>query len=385
VSATRPLRVHLPCTGLGRERRGFEAFTRECAAALRSRTDLTLRVLGGGGTLQADERRVRSLARSSRAARLIAALAWRSPYYVEQASFFASYLRFLVADSPDVVYFGDVNLGNACWHWRRLSGARYRLLYYNGGATTLPFTRCDLVQQVSPEHLDAALARGEPPDRQVLLPHGLAIPREFRIPNAGERRRIRESLGVPVEGQLLLGVGALGSSEKRWDVVVRAVAALPPPRPHLLLLGAPTAETSAVLAIGHEALGPTGFTMRSVERPVALDAYRAADAFVLASLREGLGIAHIEALAAGLPCVAHDAPTTRYIFGTLGFLGNVMGVHVLTALLARALAAAGDEGAAWERHARAWERFSWERLAPRYAELLRACAERRAPRLEQSG
>jgi len=122
----RPVRVFLPCTGLGRQRRGFETFTLQCADALRADPRIAL----------------------------------------------SSFLPALVLGRPDVVYFADLNLGNLCWHWRRLSGQRFKLLYYNGGLTTRPFTRADMVRQLTPAGLDEAVARGEAREHRTVLPHG---------------------------------------------------------------------------------------------------------------------------------------------------------------------------------------------------------------------
>ncbi len=378
VNGIQPIRVFFPCTGLGHERRGFEAFARDCAVAMRSQPGVELTVFGGGGALQMQERAVWNLSRSSRAARIVATLAGRDSYFIEQGTFFAGFLPTLMREAPDVVYFGDLNLGNACWHWRRISGQRFRMLYYNGGPTTRPFTRCDAVQQVSPEHLASAMARGESPDRQLLLPHGLSIERDWQSAADAERRRIRASLGAPVDGPLVLSVGALNASHKRMDYVIREVAALPAPRPHLLLLGEDGAETAEICALATALLGPGGCTMRTVEHAAVLDAYRAADVFVLASLVEGFGLAYVEALAAGVPCVAHESPTTEYIFGTLARRTDLSISGALTPLLADALSAPRDGVVARAQHDKAYSRFSWATLAPQYASMFRAVANRRA-------
>ena len=285
----------------------------------------------------------------------------------------------LAAGRPDVVYFADLNLGNACWHWRRLSGQRFRLLFYNGGATTRPFTRCDLVQQVSPEHLADAIARGESPDRQVLLPHGVDVPAGFAPPSADERARLRLALGVPAQGPLLLSVGVLDASIKRMDYLIRETAALGAARPFLLMAGASAEGTPAVLALAHERLGGDGFAARAFRADQMPAVYRAADAFALASLREGFGLAIVEALGAGLPCVVHDTPTTRYLAGPHASRADLRQPGAMAPLLAAALGGARDAVAMAARHAWARERFSWDALRDRYAELLRACAGGRRP------
>lgn len=370
-----PVRVFMPCTGLGRERRGFETFTRECAAAMAPYPELDVTVFGGGDDLAPGERAVWNLPRAGGAARVAGALTRRDPYFVEQATFFAGFVGALSAGRPDLVYFADVNLGNACWHWRRLARAKFRLLFYNGGVATRPFTRCDVVQQVSPEHMASAIARGEAADRQFLLPHGVTIAREFRFVTGDERARLRTALGIPRAGPVVLSVGLLDDTVKRMPYVIDEVAAMPS-EPHLLLVGAESPETPAVRRRAAERLGAR-CTMLTLPREQMRDAYRASDAFVLASLVEGFGIAQVEAMAEGLPCVAHGTPTAAYVLGGYGTLEDLRVNGALASALERLLQQPREAAAA--RHASVYGRFSWDRLAPLYADALVACAEGRRP------
>jgi 1,2-diacylglycerol 3-alpha-glucosyltransferase len=380
VSDAGVVRVFFPCTGLGRQRRGFETFTRECAAALRGDPRLAITVFGGGGPFAgADERAIPNFPRDSTAARIVGAMAGKDPYFIEQASFFSGFLPLLVTGRPDVVYFADLNFGNACWHWRRISGQRFRLLFYNGGATTQPFTRCDLVQQVSPEHFDSAIARGESAERQVLLPHGVAVAPTYTPPSAGERAQIRAGLGLPADRPLLLSVGMLDASVKRMDYLIREVASLGETRPFLLVAGATSGETPHILELARDALGADGFSHRVFAPEQMQFAYRAADAFALASVREGFGLATVEALGAGLPCVLHDTPTTEYIAGPHALRADIRAPGAMAPLIRDALASGGDISAMQARYQWVREKFSWDALRGRYADLLRGCAEGRRP------
>ena len=97
---------------------------------------------------------------------------------------------------------------------------------------------------------------------------------------------------------------------KRMDYVIREVARMAQPRPHLDILGERW-QAEAVEESARAELGSDGATLRTVPREQLVDYYDAADAFILASLREGFGLVYIEALGRGLTCVAHDTPHTR--------------------------------------------------------------------------
>jgi glycosyltransferase involved in cell wall biosynthesis len=176
---------------------------------------------------------------------------------------------------------------------------------------------------------------------------------------------------------MLLSVGMLGATLKRMDMLVDAVAAMGDNRPYLVLLGQETPETPA---LRERALSLGGAVwMGSWPRERMIEAYLAADAFALLSLDEGFGLAYVEALAAGLPCVAQDNANTRYILGDRAHLGDTTTTSSIAALLWNALSAPASAAQRRERHRWASDRFSWSVLAPRYAEMLRACATGQRP------
>ena len=126
------MRVYFPCTGLGHQRRGFETFTLECARALGGDARLAISVFAGGAVPEVPVHIVANLARASRGASWLGSITGRDSYFAEQFTFFLAFLPHLVNGRPDVVYFADLNLGNLCWHWRRVSRQRFRLLFCNG-------------------------------------------------------------------------------------------------------------------------------------------------------------------------------------------------------------------------------------------------------------
>lgn len=365
------MRVFFPCTGLGRQRRGFETFTLECAAALRDDRGLEITVFAGGPVSELPVRVLRNLPRDSRVARWLGALHRRDSYFSEQLSFFLSFLPHLIRRAPDLVYFADLNLGNLCWHWRRVSGQRYRLLYYNGGPTTKPFTRVDAVQQVTPAGLAEAQERGEDMSRQVVLPHGVSVPEEVPPRITGRARR---ALGLPADRPVVLSVGLLNVTTKRMDVLIREVARLPAPRPFVVLLGAENSESATIRALANELLGADNVLIRTLARHEMDAYYRAADAFVLASLGEGFGLAYVEALAHGLPVIAHDYPVTRFVLDGLGSLADLRVEGQVARLVSSALKQPVSEDERRQRHASAKSRFGWPTLSTEYSKMLRWAA-----------
>ena len=360
------VRVYFPCTGLGRQLRGFETFTLECAGALRDDPRVALTVFSGAPVDGVETRVLWNLPRSSRLAAFVGRCIRRDAYFVEQLTFFLSLLPSLVFGRPDLVYFADLNLGNLCWHWRRLTRQRFTLLYYNGAPTTRPFTRTDFVQQVTPAGLESAIARGECSDRQSVLPHGMHVPASLPARIIGNGRL---ALGLPADRPVILSVGMLDTAHKRMDYLIREVAALPSPRPFLCILGADGPDADVVRALARKLLGDD-VLLGAVPHQVIGAYYRAADVFALASQIEGFGLAYVEALMHGLPIVAYDTPVTRHVLGEFALLSNLSIGGEGTRAIAAALASPLSEQERAARHASARARFDWASLREPYVEML---------------
>jgi glycosyltransferase involved in cell wall biosynthesis len=204
-----------------------------------------------------------------------------------------------------------------------------------------------------------------------LLPLGFSIPRQFEPTSQDERARLRKLLDLPAERQILLSVSAL-NRQKRIGYLVEEVARLPEPRPYLLLLGHAEAETAGLRALAARQLGERGHAIRTVASHDVPAFYRASDVFVLASLGESFGRVLVEAMAHGLPCLAHDYAVTRYVLGGHGFLADLSKAGALASLLDSV--DRFDSRRAAERHRFVYENFSWDRLRPAYVEFLRATA-----------
>ena len=318
--------------------------------------------------------RLRCLQRSTPLAAWLGGKVKKDAYWVEQFTFTLSLLPHIWRSRPDVVYFSDGAVGHLLWYWRRVTRRRFKLLLSNGGPLPPPFPHCDFVQQVAPPHFEAARNAGQPPETQELLPYGIQMEPELPLLPQSERAALRVSLGLPKDKPVVLSVGLVNKRHKRMDYVVREVAALPEPRPYLVLLGQQEKETAEVRALAEDLLGADNYQIRTVPHRDVAHYYQAADVFVLASLFEGLPRVFLEALSWGLPCLAHDYALTRYVLATGGLLADFEQPGSLTARL-REVFTEGYDFAEWrKRRQDAFQRFSWQQLGPEYVAMIQKCA-----------
>src|SRR5262245_52757695 len=139
-------------------------------------------------------------------------------------------------------------------------------------------------------------------------------PRRFRPPRAAERQAERRAVGI--EGRLaVLTVGGIEprkGSLTLLDAFARLRELTPDLDPLLLVAGGATLfdyrdelarfeARAATLGVGDEVRRLGNLPDRELER-----LYRAADLFAFPSVKEGFGLAALEALASGLPVVASE-------------------------------------------------------------------------------
>jgi glycosyltransferase involved in cell wall biosynthesis len=354
--------------------RGIETFFREAFDGLLGTDGLDLALFKGAGEESAHEKVLWNLPRTGRAAALLGNTIRRNSYVAEQLSTFPSMVRAIRKHCPDIIFYSDSNLGFQLFRWRKQIGVPFRLLFSNGGPVHAPFDRTDYVQQVAPLYLEEALAAGEPPERQRMVPYGINVPNGSPGWDESTRPNLRRTLGLPVDRKIVISVGWISAKHKRMDYLVNEVAQLPQPRPHLVLLGAMDDQSDAIIALARQKLGEGGFTARSVAYEEVANYYRAADVFALASLQEGFGRVFLEALIHGLPVIAHDHPVMRFVLGREAILADLSKAGVLAGELNNALRAGNDRTTAARRRERVRSQFSWPVLASQYRDMFVDCA-----------
>lgn len=365
----RRLRIALACSGVGRVGRGNERWALSAAEGLHAAgVDVTL--FGGARRLGVSCRYVHvpSLARDSR---LMAGwMSWSRRYLVEQRSFALFLERRVRAGGFDVLHVHDPDL--ALRMKQALGPEGPPVIYGDGLFLGVPWCRrFDAVQVLAPYYREQAEAEGVDTRGWFVIPHP-ADPRRFAP--AGDRAALRAELlgGVPDDRPVVLAVGDFSpEGKKRLDWVVEEVARLPEElRPELALVGQATAREERELRTRAEAaLGRRVHVACNVPAGRMPGWYAVADVFFHAALREPFGIVFVEAMASGLPVVAHSFPVTEWIVGGGGQVVDMTEPGAAAAVLARWLREPGLRAALAARaRERAGTVFSTERVIPLYLE-----------------
>ena len=287
---------------------------------------------------------------------------FRSNYIYEEATWVFSALRSYHPRDFDVTVtcsFPFVQWMTTRWPPRKSSRPAHVFVTQNGDHAASANQReyrtftCDGLVCTNPVYYEHQRARW----RSALIPNGID-PDRFR-PGTSQRARFDLPEGVPI----VLMVSALVETKRVLEGMA-AVATIPDA--HLVVAG--DGPLRGEFDAAGERLMPGRVRRLVVPSDQMPDLYRSADVFLHTALFESFGNVYVEAMATGLPVVAHDSPVTRWILGDHpGLVDATDGAQVASAVTA-ALQGNRDlsDGLVKEAH----ERFSWSTIAQRYRQFM---------------
>ena len=147
------------------------------------------------------------------------------------------------------------------------------------------------------------------PGRVVYIPNGVDV-----LPfDSDARAAARASLGIS-DAEVVIGTVASFRREKHLALLLEAFARLLDERLRLVLVG--DGPTSEELRARSHALGLGARVVFTGHREETAPLYRSFDVFAMSSITEQLPFTLLEAMAAGLPCVATDVGDCAHALGT---------------------------------------------------------------------
>lgn len=214
------------------------------------------------------------------------------------------------------------------------------------------FFGCEGLVCTNPEFYERNKSRW----RCRLIPNGVDC--ELFSPGASHR----SDFGLPQDRLIVLMVSALISS-KRVGAGIEALSHIP--NAHLVVAGdGPLRQTIEADAAR---LLPGRFTRLSVAPNKMPFLYRSADVFLHLSKNESSSLAFLEAMACGLPVVAHESPQLRWIAGDNEFLLDTENPADVADQIEHARNAGPNRR---QRRLAKVANFSWKKIASEYREFL---------------
>jgi 1,2-diacylglycerol 3-alpha-glucosyltransferase len=309
-------RVALMSCGLGRVQRGFEISTKRLFDALSAHTSLDVRLFTGGKVEHAME--IVNLPRDFLLGTVLAPISfmnrqrvWEFAYGVEQVTYAIFVLGVLMKYKPDIVWTKEAPMAHILHYARPLLGLKFKIVFANGGGfKPATYALFDHIQQLEESSVDDAIADGIPKERMTVIPN--AVPHVAIDISKEEAKR---SFGFAPSDWVVLSAAAWNSYHKRIDFLIDEVAKIQDPSLQLMLCGHPEPGCDLLKERARQKLGTRAHwhTLPLADMPRAL---KAADAFVLPSIKEHFGSAALEAIMASVPVVVHPNGSTRLLADT---------------------------------------------------------------------
>jgi glycosyltransferase involved in cell wall biosynthesis len=369
------LRVALVCIGIGRFQRGFERYFSDLFEVLRGEIDITLFVGAQADGVQhvvpAGLGWLTSLAHRLPVGRVDTEY---GQYKHDCLAYGLALLPALRQGRFDVVHVIDPPLAKVVERLLPWVSRRSRLMFTNG--TAWPARICPRrahIQHVQKDSYDRALADGDAPARNSLVPCGIH-PERFEL--SATREALRQRYGVPAESFVVLVVAAVKRAHKRVDHIIEEVAQLPG---DVLLWIDGKPEDADVVALAERKLGAR-CRITYVPSAEVGALYKLCDVFVHAALDESFGLTVVEAMSAARPVLVHDSSHFEWLAGSSDPLVDMRKPGALAARLSAVrdgVDVAADPASVQQRAAELRRRFGWQGLRSEYLALYRELARTR--------
>ena len=190
------------------------------------------------------------------------------------------------------------------FHFYKGAPLKNWLIYYPIEKICSYFT--DVLVTINKE--DYELAQKNMRAKRIEYVHGVGLDTKKIFNTVVDRKKKREELGISDDAVMLLSVGELNKN-KNHETVIKALAQVNDKNVHYFVAG--TGGKEEYLKSLAENLGLSENVHILGFRSDVVELYKVSDICVFPSIREGLGKAALEGMAAGLPLIASNNRGTR--------------------------------------------------------------------------
>lgn len=338
------LKIALICNGYGKVNRGAERYTEELYIHLNDIFDIDIYGIKetehsfGTNTKFRDDIRI----------------PWRNGRAYLEAYYFGRYWYNNCRKQYDVV-LNNAGIAGSYWcsKYRKKTGTPFITFERGGGREEMIncLFKPDCMSFLT-EYSQEKICNKKylPKIKTIVLPIGIDL-KEYK------KKRKRSSLVDGLQHPLFLSTSAMVSF-KRIPLMIKAIAKLD----HGSLVQTSQGNMKdSIVAFGKKELGDRFRYVGVVSREELLRLYQSCDVFVNASSAEAFGVVYLEAMASGLPIVTQLDARRKEVVGDGGWYVDCEEIDIFSPLLAFA----SDKY--WEdKPLQQAEKFSWDRLKPRY-------------------
>jgi glycosyltransferase involved in cell wall biosynthesis len=236
------------------------------------------------------------------------------------------------------------------------------------------YRRCQLVHTVSDGLRQDLIAHGLPCEKMISILNGVDCQ---RFQPTMDRQQAKAACGLPADAIVIGAVGRFIAT-KRYPLLIEAFEELAPvhPRLQLMILGDSGPERENVHQLARHSPAASRIHLKGHQAEPA-PFYQAMDLLAMPSSHEGLANALLEAMASGVPALAHAACGAAEVIedGLSGFLTQIDTAGDLARKIASLLQVPGLlEQVSQKARQAAQEQFSLDSMVKNYLAAFRRVA-----------
>lgn len=305
-------KVIFACTGLGHVNRGAESHIRECFEVLKGNEKFEIVLLKGAGPSDRCEKRIFCFKRSDKINLWISKVFKLGNVQCEHISFFICSIPQILFLNPKLIYTPNYNLARYYYHFRNLFQLNFKIVLIQTGIEMNAIDKLDFVHQLLYENKKKLIASGFKDENQFVVPHGFYSENYVKHDNI---INLKEKFGLPSDKFIILSVGIINKSEKRFDYLITEIAKCNNKNLFLFGVGDFDNESKEIIDLANKSLGVENFKFMSSKFNEMPEIYKCADLVCQPSLREGFGKVYVESLLSERPLICHDFAVTREVLG----------------------------------------------------------------------
>jgi glycosyltransferase involved in cell wall biosynthesis len=360
-------KIIIACTGLGHVNRGSESHIRECFDILKENEYFQLYLLKGAGPSKSNEKNIYCFKRKSKINLSLSKLLNRSKIQIEHLSFFLFSIPQIISVCPQIIYTPNYYLSLYYFSLRNLLNLKYKIILIQSGFDLPSFEKLDFVHQLLNTNKSRLILKGFPEERQIVIPHGFHV---SIFSHSLDKLKFKKRYNLPTDKLIILSVGVLNASEKRFDYLISEMKCSVCSNLFLFGVGDFDDETSSIIEQAERQLGNQNFKFLSLSSDEMPEVYACADVICQPSMGEGFGKVYVEALLSGIPLICHDFTVSREVLENNAIYGDLSKQGELAYLLNNMEGLISNHNIDEGRNF-AISKYEWDNLKEKYLDMFK--------------
>ncbi len=313
-------KIIFACSGLGHIQRGAESHIRGCFDILKDNKVFDFYLLKGGGSSFNNEKKIFCIKRNNIFLINLANLLKINKIQIEHFSFFLFSLPCIIKIKPRIIYSPNYFLSRYYFVFRNLFRLNFKIILIQSGSELNKIDKIEYVHQLLNVNKNKLISQGIKSEDQFVIPHGFNSENFREVKNIAD---IKNKYGLPSNRTIIMSIGIVNSTEKRYDYLLRELSRLKLNDFFFVGVGEFDNESKQIFKLADNLLGYGNYKFLTVNHHQMPELYSCANLICQPSINEGFGKVYVESMLAKRTLICHDFAISREVVGEFAILRDL--------------------------------------------------------------